>query len=94
MKKMSHVIERKDFIQNMELKKKYEEQSIDESNCQLHNILTREEFVNDEDLRNRYRSTGTNLPLLESIQDVKLLGKEERVLGFEDYTNRKDKEAV
>ena len=94
MKKMSHVIERKKFIQNMELKKKYEEQSIDESNYQLLNILTREEFVNDEDLRNRYGSTGTNLPLLESIQDVKLLGKEERVLGFEDYTNRKNKEAV
>ena len=78
----------------MELKNKYEEQSLDESNCQLHNILTREEFVNDEDLKNRYRNSGTNLPLLESIQDVKLLGKEERVLRFEDYINRKNKGAV
>ena len=78
----------------MELKKKYQDQSINESNCQLHNILTREEFVNDEDLKNRYRNTGTDLPLLESIQDVKLLGKEERVLGFEDYIERKNKEAV
>lgn len=83
---MSHIVERKEFIQNKELKIKYE----DESNCQLQNILIREDFVNDEDLKNRYRNTGTNLPLFESIQEVKLLGKEERVLGFEDYIKSKN----
>ncbi len=94
MNKMSHVIERKEFIQNEELKNRYRkdgQNSINGNTYQIHNILTREDFVKDEDLKNRYSE---GLPVLEKSQEVKLLGKDERVMGFEEYMKSKNSKSI
>lgn len=91
MNELTHVIERKNFVHDEELKKKYEDgelESLKENNFQIHNILRREDFVKDDDLRNRYSMSETNLPILESPQKVKLLDKNEKLLGFDEFVNR------
>ncbi len=94
MNKMSHVIERKEVIQKEELKNRYRgsgQNSINENTYQIHNIMTREDFVNDEDLKNRYSE---GVPVLEKSQEVKLLEKDERVLGFEEYIMIRNSKSV
>lgn len=94
MNELTHVIERKEFIQNEELKNRYREggqNSINGNTYQIHNILTREDFVNDEDMKNRYSE---GLPVLEKSQEVKRLEKDERVLGFEEYIKIRNSKSV
>ncbi len=80
MRELTHVIERKEFVQNEGLKQEYKDGN------HIYNIISREEFVKDEELKSKYNNS--TLPVLESSHDVELLGKDEKVLGFEEYVKR------
>ena len=54
-------------------------------------IIERADFIQDDDLKNKYSQTSKLIPKLESNGEVKLLGAGERILKFDEYVEKKKK---
>ena len=89
---MKYLEERKDFVKNEELKRRYQQEGrevpAEEFGNQLNNLLTRNDFIESDELREKYgkeQSTDNN--------GVKLnlsLFNEEKCLSFSECRKRKE----
>ena len=90
---MKHLEDRKDFVKNEELKRRYEQEGCEvpsqEFGNQLNNLLTRNDFVESDELREKYSKEEPSKKF-----DVKLnpnlLDRNEKCLGFTDYLKTKE----
>lgn len=81
MEKLSRLLSRKDFL-NEELRRQAD---VDDKKYIIKNIISREYFVKDDDLKNKYGEPQNGMALIENLQDVKLLDEDEKVKMFDEY---------
>ena len=85
---MKNVTERQDFVKNEELKRKYREMGfqvpIEEQVYKPHDFLSREAFLNDRELNEKYRKA-ENISISGKAFNLKPLSHKERCLGFGEF---------
>ena len=92
---MKHLEERKDFVKNEELKRRYTQEGlevpVEENHTEPKNLLSRENFIKDKELKEKYNvdDTSTSGGILTVL---KPLDESERCLNFEDFIKMRKKE--
>lgn len=83
MKKLSKLLSRKDFL-NEEFRR---EADTDDKKYIIKNIIPREYFVKDDELKNKYDEPQDGMALIEKNEEVKLLNEDEKVKLFGEFTD-------
>ena len=91
---MKYVTERQDFVKNEELKRIYKKQGfnvpIEEQVYKPHNFLSRDAFINDKELYEKFSKEETDC-ISGKILNLKPLSDEEKCLGFEEFLKNRKK---
>lgn len=84
---MNHMLERKYFVENKELK---QDVSTDRLH-QIHNILTRKDFIEDSDVMKQYVRSERPIKLHEQRADMNQPSDIEAVMKFIDFVAAREK---
>lgn len=89
---MKHLEERRDFVKNEELKRKYQKEGfethVDENDYQPKNLISREGFVENKELMEKYSREENDTPK-GKIFNMKPLGGDEKCLSFSEFLKNK-----
>ena len=89
---MKHLEERRDFVKNEELKRKYLQEGIetplDENEYQPKNLISREGFVENKELMEKYSREENDTPK-GKIFNMKPLESDEKCLNFSEFLKNK-----